>query len=123
MPGHFIIGGHISKVIDAYLDTHGQLEDTLFAAISMDGVKVDELETLVDDLRCVIAEELKVDNQPIDLDPIDNGECATTVRAHLLRAWLEMANDPGVPICDWFTQGAPAGISANFDILDRSPCR
>lgn len=40
--------------------------------------------------------------------------CSTSIRARLLRAWAELAQDPGRECTDRLTEGSPAGIDIAF---------
>ena len=44
--------------------------------------------------------------------------CSTDVRAHLLHSWAKSAEDPGVEVCTWLTEGAPAGLTCSPQGLD-----
>ena len=54
----------------------------------------------------------------VDTNPIKTELYETRVRAHLLYAWLQAAGDPGLPICQWLWEGAPAGLLKDFSVLD-----
>eukprot|EP00974_Lingulodinium_polyedra_P049859 4795377-Lingulodinium_polyedra.AAC.1 len=44
-----------------------------------------------------------------DIEPVDNGVGSTCVRAGLLGAWREAANDPDKGPGRWCREGAPSG--------------
>ena len=35
-----------------------------------------------------------------------------------MHAWLRKARDPGVDVCKWLWEGAPAGLNKDFSALD-----
>ena len=79
-----------------------------------------ELERLLLEPRQKLAKVLSCD----DAGPISNTRCSTDIRANLLRRWAHVAQDPGISVCDWLTNGAPAGIAAEHrgrdDIFSRA---
>ena len=88
-----------------------------FEAIGKDDVNPIELEEAADELRLLVSRAL-TGGKDIDLRPIQTDQCEKCVRAYIMKAWLHSAADPALPIVDWFWEGAPAGIAANFDCLD-----
>ena len=54
----------------------------------------------------------------VDTGPVNNELYTTRIRARLLEAWLRHAKDPGLPICQWLWEGAPAGLECDVNCLD-----
>ena len=119
VPGHKHVGRLIRDLMDRYFDVHPDLEDTLYQSIGSDNADVAKLETQVDELRLALATLLSTTNTPAYVDRVDIGDCASCVRAHLLKAWLAQACDHALKVCDWYWTGALAGIRESFGCLDR----
>lgn len=49
---------------------------------------------------------------------LKNADHNTAIRAHLLHAWLRQASNPAFKVAEWFFNGAPAGLAADFSDLD-----
>ena len=104
--------------MDKFLDDNPVVESEIFQAIGRDDVDPKKMDALVDNLRDKIACALAVHGESIDTNRVNTEFYDTNVRAHLLYAWLAKANDPGLPICRWLWEGAPAGLTADFSCLD-----
>ena len=118
VPRHYDVGAAMSDIMDTWFDANPVLESELLNAIGKDGVDPQYMESLVDDLRDTISAALDPAGVGVDTRPIDNDLYSTRIRAHLLEAWLALAEDPGLPICQWLISGAPAGLNSTHDCLD-----
>ena len=76
------------------------------------------MERLIDSLCEEIASAFDMTGCGVDTGSIDTSFYSTRIRGHLLEAWLQNAGDPGVDICRWLWEGAPAGLSADLSCLD-----
>ena len=73
-----------------------------------------ELEKLLVEPRQKLAKVLSC----ADAGPVRNPTCPTDIRIILLKRWAEIAQDPGVSVCAWLTDGAPAGLTAEPQGID-----
>ena len=117
-PGHFVVGATMSTIMDTFFDANPRVEEEILHAIGRDDVDPLKMESLVDNLRDEIARSIAGPGETIDQNRVNTAFYDTNVRAHLLFAWLAKANDPGLPICRWLWEGAPAGLTADFSCLD-----
>ena len=56
----------------------------------------------------------------VDVEPVDNGDSTTDIRAALLERWATVASDPGVGVSSWLKQGANAGLAADPTGIDKT---
>ena len=118
VPGHFAVGQAMGNIMQEYFDASPSVEQELFSAIGRDDVDPLRMDALLATLRDSIAGALSTDGKPIDQKPVSTDLYDTNIRAFLLFAWLSKANDPGLSICRWLWEGAPAGLEEDFACLD-----
>ena len=118
VPGHFAVGQAMGNIMQDFFDANPAVEQELFAAIGKDDVDPHRMDTIVADLRDSIAKSLSDDGKLIDQTPVSTELYDTNIRAFMLFAWLSKANDPGLSICRWLWEGAPAGLEQDFACLD-----
>ena len=114
----FCCGCHHDYHHGHVLDANPRVEEEILHAIGRDDVDPLKTDSLVDNLRDEIVHALAVPRETIDQNRVNTEFYDTNVTAHLLFAWLAKANNPGLPICRWLWEGAPAGLTADFSCLD-----
>ena len=116
-----LIGKQIGNLIERELDASPEIEAALvenFGKAVTDVVTSDEW---VADVRHKLADLLernRCDGQDSKCDtlPINEGDCRTVVRGHLLEYRATVVNDPAAFAARWLYEGAPAGLSRPIEL-------
>ena len=117
------IGKQISNLIDGKLDQSPEVQQSILGNLGKPADQIALPQTWIDELRESVA-ALLVRNrrhhmsQTCSLDPVDNGDYQTVLRADFMKYWAEVVDDPGWFVADWLLQGAPAGLACDMSALD-----
>ena len=112
LPGHVKLGSILGEFFRKTLWENSLCSGTVHEEKQNASRK--ELEDLVVPIRQKLSKILLCTHS----GPVNNNECDTDIRAELLRIWATFGRDPGVGVCDWLTQGAYVGISADPKGID-----
>ena len=112
-PMHTKIGRLVGQLFKKFIDEDSILSSALIKII--DHKLCDDefmhLEGIINKHVNIVREQLGFVLGEGRIDEIKENDCSTCIRAHLLRRWAELAQDPGVELCDWLIRGAGAGLS------------
>ena len=73
------------------------VQDAISSSIGSNSIDHEKSESMADSLRDQIGGALVEPGQSVDVDAVGNELYKTCIRAHLLRAWLEIFGDLGLP--------------------------
>ena len=118
LPGYISTGRLVSEVIDECLDSREMagFEDHLFQSIGSDKCHHSTVERQTEHIQLQIAKALSPQD-PASTAP-GEGKCSTSIQAKLMKAWLEVAGDPGINLVQWIEGGARAVIAKDMLELD-----
>ena len=117
VPGHSEVGKHLGKIITDMINTVPGFKVNLMLAIDRQYYDKVLLDKLVEQGRIVLATALGCKDVQVAVAPVQNENCSTCIRAHLLRQWAIAAKDPAVYAVAWLFDGAPLGLDFYDDAL------
>ena len=94
-----------------YLESIGKAEATHFPG----GDDILPLRVKLSQLLCRLGNKTLSDPSSIH-ESVNNGVCATAIKANFLRLWTEVAEDPGSRLVPWLEDGAPGGMVVHPDL-------
>ena len=118
VPGHRVAGGRIRDLFDLYFSQRPELIERCCRSLGTD-VAVDELFPAADlaslrgDILALIRKNCPSTPDSSGLTPSPFG---TGIQGDLLFAWANWASDPAASAAHWMRDGAPAGISQDFQL-------
>ena len=84
----------------------------------LDEVNSASLMASLEPLRSKLAQVWRTGGRCPSTGHVANEICTTEIRAGLLEARVRAARDPCLPLCMWLFEGAPAGVTQGFEVLD-----
>ena len=113
----------ISQVLNRCLDQAPSLEKELLSSLGKDDAKIsNEGHLIIDWIRNAICKEITslIGKEAVDGEPINDGKYSSSIRGHLFYPRAAAVNDPAAAVARWIFEGAPAGISEDFEALRRT---
>ena len=73
----------------------------------------------MDWIRAEICREIasKIVKETADGEPTNDGMYSSSVHGHLFCSWAVAVTNPAAAVARWISEGAPAGISEDFESL------